>query len=204
MPQGVPSTVPDDGMTTRQRRNRPLVLVHTGEMKGKSTAAFGLALRAWNQGWSIGVFQFVKSAKWRVGEEAAFRALGRLHEQTGEGGAVVWQKMGEGWSWIQRPGSAADHAADAREGWAQIKRDLADERFGCYVLDEFTYPMKWGWVDVADVVDTLANRPGHQHVIITGRDADPALIEAADLVVEMTKVKHPMDAGQKGQRGIEW
>ncbi len=204
MPQGVPSTVPDDGMTTRQRRNRPLVLVHTGEMKGKSTAAFGLALRAWNQGWSIGVFQFVKSAKWRVGEEAAFRALGRLHEQTGEGGAVAWQKMGEGWSWIQRPGSAADHAADAREGWAQIKRDLADERFGCYVLDEFTYPMKWGWVDVADVVDTLANRPGHQHVIITGRDADPALIEAADLVVEMTKVKHPMDAGQKGQRGIEW
>ena len=102
MPKGVPETVPDDGLTTRQRRNRPLLIVHTGAMKGKSTAAFGLALRGWNQGWGIAVYQFVKSAKWRVGEEAAFRALGRLHEQTGEGGEVAWHKMGEGWSWIQR------------------------------------------------------------------------------------------------------
>ncbi|GIH52112.1 cob(I)yrinic acid a,c-diamide adenosyltransferase [Microbispora rosea] len=204
MPQGRPAGVPDDGLTTRERRNRPLVIVHTGEMKGKSTAAFGLALRAWNQGWPVGVFQFVKSAKWRVGEEAALRALGRLHEQTGEGGPVTWHKMGEGWSWIQRPGTEADHAADAREGWAQIRRDLAAETYGLYVLDEFTYPMKWGWVDVDDVVETLRARPGRQHVVITGRDADPRLVETADLVVEMTKVKHPMDAGQKGQRGIEW
>ena len=203
MPQGVPTSVPEDGLTTRQRRNRPLLIVHTGDMKGKSTAAFGLALRAWNQGWSIGVFQFVKSAKWRVGEEAAFLALGRVHDQTGEGGAVAWHKMGEGWSWIQR-GADEDHAANAREGWEQIKRDLAAERYGCYVLDEFTYPIKWGWLDVDDVVQTLTERPGHQHVIITGRSAHPALIEAADLVVEMTKIKHPMDAGQKGQRGIEW
>jgi cob(I)alamin adenosyltransferase len=203
MPQGVPATVPDDGLTTRQRRNRPLLIVHTGDMKGKSTAAFGLALRAWNQGWGIGVYQFVKSARWRVGEEAAFTALGRLHEQTGEGGPVAWHKMGEGWSWIQR-GPDDDHAENAREGWAQIKRDLAEERFGCYVLDEFTYPINWGWIDVQDVVDALAQRPGRQHVIITGRRADPALVAAADLVVEMTKIKHPMDAGQKGQRGIEW
>jgi cob(I)alamin adenosyltransferase len=203
MPQGVPETVPADGLTTKQRRNRPLLIVHTGEMKGKSTAAFGLALRGWNQGWDIGVYQFVKSAKWKVGEEEAFRALGRLHDQTGEGGAVVWQKMGAGWSWIQR-GPDEDHAQNARDGWEQIKRDLADERFGVYVLDEFTYPMKWGWIDVSDVVTTLRDRPGHQHVIITGRSAAPELIEAADLVVEMTKVKHPMDAGQKGQRGIEW
>jgi cob(I)alamin adenosyltransferase len=204
MPQGKPETVPDDGLTTRARRNRPLLMVHTGDMKGKSTAAFGLALRGWNQGWSIGVFQFVKSAKWRVGEEAAFRALGDLHERTGQGGAVAWHKMGEGWSWIQRAGSEADHAADAAEGWAQIKRDLAAERFGLYVLDEFTYPMQWGWIDVDEVVSTLQSRPGHQHVVITGRRADPRLIAAADLVVDMTKVKHPMDAGQKGQRGIEW
>ena len=203
MPQGVPETVPADGLTTRQRRNRPLLIVHTGDMKGKSTAAFGLALRAWNQGMPVGVFQFVKSAKWRVGEEAAFRALGRLHEQTGEGGPVAWHKMGEGWSWIQR-GPSEDHADNAREGWEQIKRDLAAERFGCYVLDEFTYPINWGWLDVEDVVTALRDRPGQQHVVITGRRADPALIEAADLVVEMTKVKHPMDAGQKGQRGIEW
>ena len=204
MPQGKPDQVPDDGLTTRQRRNRPLVVVHTGTMKGKSTAAFGLALRGWTQGWDIGVFQFVKSAKWKVGEEVAFRALGAVHEQTGEGGPVEWHKMGEGWSWSRKPGSDEDHAADALEGWREIQRRLAAERHGLYVLDEFTYPMKWGWVDVDEVVATLRERPGHQHVVITGRDADPRLIEAADLVTEMTKIKHPMDAGQKGQRGIEW
>jgi cob(I)alamin adenosyltransferase len=200
MPQGQPVAVPDDGLTTRQRRNRPLVMVHTGPGKGKSTAAFGTAMRAWSQGWPVGVFQFVKSAKWRIGEERALRVLG----ESGEGGSVSWHKMGEGWSWIQRPGTEADHAADAAEGWRQIKRDLQDETYRLYVLDEFTYPMKWGWVDVDDVVRTLNERPGAQHVIITGRDAAPELCAAADLVTEMSKVKHPMDAGQKGQRGIEW
>jgi cob(I)alamin adenosyltransferase len=204
MPKGQVETVPEDGLTTRQRRNRPLLVVHTGEMKGKSTAAFGMAMRAWNQGWPIAVYQFVKSAKWKVGEESALTALGRLHEQTGEGGPVVWHKMGSGWSWSRRQGTEVDHAADAAEGWAQITRDLAAEAHRFYVLDEFTYPMTWGWVDVDEVVETLANRPGNQHVVITGRNAHPRLIEAADLVVEMTKVKHPMDAGQKGQRGIEW
>jgi cob(I)alamin adenosyltransferase len=139
-----------------------------------------------------------------VGEENALTALGRLHEQTGEGGRVVWHKMGSGWSWSRRQGTEVDHAADAAEGWAQIKRDLAAEAHRFYVLDEFTYPLKWGWVDVEDVVETLVSRPGNQHVVVTGRDAHPKLIEAADLVVEMTKVKHPMDTGQKGQRGIEW
>ena len=204
MPQGQVPVVPQDGLSTRQRRNRPLLVVHTGEMKGKSTAAFGMAMRAWNQGWSIAVYQFVKSAKWKVGEESALTALGRLHEQTGEGGPVVWHKMGSGWSWSRRQGTEVDHAADAAEGWAQIKRDLAAEAHRFYVLDEFTYPLKWGWVDVDDVVETLMHRPGAQHVVVTGRDAPPALVAAADLVVEMTKVKHPMDAGQKGQRGIEW
>ena len=204
MPQGVPSAVPQDGLTTRQRRNRPLVVVHTGEMKGKSTAAFGLALRGWNQGWNIAVFQFVKSAKWKVGEENAFLALGRLHEQTGEGGPVQWHKMGQGWSWSRKQGSEDDHAEAAREGWAEIKRRLQNEEHDLYVLDEFTYPLHWGWVDVDDVVATLRDRPGHQHVIITGRNAPAALVEAADLVTEMTKIKHPMDAGQKGQKGIEW
>ncbi len=200
MPQGQPSSVPDDGLTTRQRRNRALLVVHTGEMKGKSTAAFGLALRAWNQGWPIGVFQFVKSAKWKVGEEHALRTLGA----SGEGGTVAWHKMGEGWSWTRKQGSDDDHAANAREGWEQVKRDLAAQTYGFYVLDEFTYPMTWGWVDVEEVVAVLRERPGTQHVVITGRDAALALVEAADLVMQTTKVKHPMDAGQKGQRGIEW
>jgi cob(I)alamin adenosyltransferase len=204
MPRGVPDVVPRDGLTTRQRRNRPLTIVHTGAMKGKSTAAFGLALRGWNQGWSIAVFQFVKSAKWKVGEETALLALGRLHGETGEGGPVEWHKMGAGWSWSRKAGTDDDHAAAAVEGWREIQRRLAFERHDLYVLDEFTYPMRWGWVDVDEVVATLRDRPGHQHVVITGRDADPRLVEAADLVAEMTKVKHPMDAGQKGQRGIEW
>jgi cob(I)alamin adenosyltransferase len=112
--------------------------------------------------------------------------------------------MGEGWSWIQRSGSQPDHAADAREGWQQIQRDLAAERFGFYVLDEFTYPMKWGWIDPAEVATVLGARPGFAHVVITGRDAAAELVAMADLVTDMTKVKHPMDQGQKGQRGVEW
>ena len=203
-PQGQPASVPDDGLTTRQRRNRPLLMVHTGPGKGKSTAAFGLALRGWNQGWRIGVFQFVKSAKWRIGEQTVLERLGRLHDETGEGGPVEWHKMGSGWSWTRKQGDAGDHETAAREGWEEIRRRLAEERHDLLVLDEFTYPMKWGWVDVDDVVSTLANRPGHQHVVVTGRDADPRLVQAADLVTEMAKVKHPMDVGQKGQKGIEW
>ncbi|MCJ0976469.1 cob(I)yrinic acid a,c-diamide adenosyltransferase [Rhodococcus sp. ARC_M12] len=206
MPQGVPApgTVPQDGLTTRQRRNLPVLAVHTGPGKGKSTAAFGMALRAWNQGFDVGVFQFVKSAKWKVGEEAAFRTLGELHESTGVGGAVEWHKMGEGWSWTRKKGSDVDHAEAAAEGWQEIARRIEQESHRFYVLDEFTYPLKWGWVDVAEVVDVLTHRPGNQHVVITGRDAPRELIEAADLVTEMAKVKHPMDAGRKGQRGIEW
>lgn len=204
MPQGQPIAVPDDGLTTRQRRNRPLVMVHTGDGKGKSTAAFGIGLRGWNQGWRIGVFQFVKSAKWRIGEQTVLERLGRLHEETGEGGPVEWHKMGSGWSWTRKQGDTEDHATAAIEGWQEIKRRLAAETHDLLILDEFTYPMKWGWVDVDDVVETLRTRSGFQHVIITGRNADPRLIEIADLVTEMTKVKHPMDAGQKGQKGIEW
>ena len=204
MPQGQPSTVPNDGLTTRVRRNAPLLAVHTGPGKGKSTAAFGMALRAWNQGFSVAVFQFVKSAKWKVGEETALSELGRVHDERGVGGPVEWHKMGAGWSWTRKPGSEIDHAAAAADGWAEIARRLAEERHDFYVLDEFTYPMEWGWVDVDDVVETLANRPGRQYVVVTGRRAHPALVEAADLVTEMTKVKHQMDRGQKGQKGIEW
>ena len=204
MPQGQPLTVPNDGLTTKARRNAPILAVHTGPGKGKSTAAFGMALRAWNQGFDVAVFQFVKSAKWKVGEEAAFQALGRLHDEQGVGGAVQWHKMGSGWSWTRRQGSDDDHAAAAVEGWAEISRRLAAEQHDFYVLDEFTYPLKWGWLDVDEVVTTLTSRPGTQHVVITGRDAPPQLLAAADLVTEMTKVKHPMDAGRKGQRGIEW
>jgi cob(I)alamin adenosyltransferase len=212
MPQGRPQTIPDDGLTTRARRTVPVLAVHTGPGKGKSTAAFGMALRAWNSGFDVAVFQFVKSAKWKVGEESAFRQLGQLHDEHGVGGPVEWHKMGSGWSWARKlgvqpglePGGDAAHAAAAADGWAEISRRLAEQRHDFYVLDEFTYPLKWGWVDTEEVIETLLARPGVQHVVITGRDAPARLIEVADLVTEMRCVKHPMDAGRKGQKGIEW
>jgi cob(I)alamin adenosyltransferase len=180
------------------------LIIHTGDGKGKSTAAFGLALRGWNQGWSVGIFQFVKSARWRIGEQSALESLDELHNATGRGGSIEWHKMGTGWSWSRKVGTDDDHAAAAAEGWQEIKRRLTEETHTLYVLDEFTYPINWGWVDVDDVTDTLMTRSGYQHVIITGRRADPKLLEAAQLVTEMTKIKHPFDDGQKGQRGIEW
>jgi cob(I)alamin adenosyltransferase len=202
MPQGQVTEVPDDGLSTRQRRAQPLLAVHTGDGKGKSTAAFGLALRAWSAGWAIGVFQFTKSPKWKVGEEGALRALGEVHASTGAGGPVTWHKMGAGWSWLRT--QPEDHERAARAGWEQVKLDLASERYRLLVLDEFTYPVSNGTLDVTEILATLAARPGAQHVVITGRRAHPDLIAAADLVTEMTKVKHPMDVGRKGQAGIEW
>jgi cob(I)alamin adenosyltransferase len=202
MPQGKVTEVPDDGLTTRQRRTQPLLVVHTGDGKGKSTAAFGMALRAWTAGWPIGVFQFTKSPKWKSGEEAALKSLGSVHETTGQGGPVTWHKMGEGWSWLRT--QPEDHEKAARAGWEQVKADLDQERYRLLILDEFTYPVSNGTLDVTEVLATLAARPGTQHVVITGRRAHPDLVAAADLVTEMTKIRHPMDAGRKGQAGIEW
>jgi cob(I)alamin adenosyltransferase len=176
----------------RKPRDRPLVIVITGQGKGKSTSAFGMLLRSWARGYRCGVFQFVKSGKWKVGEAKAALALG----------GIDWEKMGNGWSWLQTDlGESADLA---REGWAEVKRAIAEERYEFLLLDELTYPIKWGWIDVRDVVDTLDGRSGFQHVVITGRDARPELLEAADLVSEVIKVKHPMDAGIRAQQGIEW
>jgi cob(I)alamin adenosyltransferase len=190
--EGATDKATADSQPKRHKREQPLLMVHTGTGKGKSTAAFGMMMRAWNQDWPIAVFQFVKSGKWRVGEQAAAEKLG----------GIDWFKMGDGWSWTSRD---LDESADlAREGWAEVKRCLAEERYRFYLLDEFTYPMKWGWVDTAEVVETLQARTGLQYVMITGRDAPAELIAAADLVTEMTKVKHPLDQGWRGQKGIEW
>ena len=182
----------------RRKREAPLLIVNTGVGKGKSTAAFGLMLRAWAQGWPVGVYQFVKSGKWRVGEHTAAQLL----SASDDGGSIDWFKMGDGWTWTSRD---LEESADlAREGWAEVKRRIADERYRFLLLDEFTYPMHFGWVDTDEVVQALVNRPGFQHVVITGRNAPQALIDAADLVSEVNKVKHPYDLGQRGQKGIEW
>ena len=204
MPEGEPAVLPEDGLTTRERRLRPALIVNTGDGKGKTTAAMGLALRAWHQGWSIGVFQFIKSGKWASGERGALEALGAEHERSGTGGEVAWFATGAGRRWVRKPDAEPDQADAARDAWAEVKLRLADQRHQLYVLDEFTYPMVWGWLDLADVVTTLRDRPGTQHIVVTGRGAPPELIEIATTVTEMTKRKHPFDSGQKGQAGIEW
>ena len=191
----VPHTPDDQGSAEPKRRkprDKPLLIVITGHGKGKSTSAFGMLLRSWARGYRCGVFQFVKSGKWKVGEEKAAHALG----------GIEWEKMGDGWTWISRD---LDESADrAREGWAEVKRRIAAQRYEFLLLDELTYAIKYGWIEEDDVVDTLVNRPGFQHVVVTGRDASPKLIAAANLVTEVVKVKHPMDEGIRAQQGIEW
>lgn len=176
----------------RKPRDRPLLIVNTGHGKGKSSAAFGMLLRSWARGYRCGVFQFVKSGKWKVGEAKAAAALG----------GIDWEKMGDGWSWISR--DLEESADKARVGWDRVKELIAQERYEFLLLDELTYPIKYGWIEEDDVVATLRDRPGFQHVVVTGRDAPPALVAAADLVSEVVKVKHPMDAGIRAQQGIEW
>lgn len=175
-----------------RRRDHPLVIVLTGDGKGKSSSAFGTMLRAWARGYRCGVFQFVKSGKWKVGEAWAAATLG----------GIDWEKMGDGWSWTSRD---LEHSAElAREGWAEVKRRIVAHRYDFLVLDEITYPINWGWIDLDDVIATLRDRPGFQHVVLTGRDAPSALVEFADLVSEVRKIKHPFDAGIRGQQGVEW
>jgi len=176
----------------RKPRDRPLVIVITGTGKGKSTSAFGMLLRSWARGYSCAVFQFVKSGKWKVGEAKAAAALGNIR----------WEKMGDGWSWLSKD---LEHSAElARAGWEEVKRSIEQERYEFLLLDEITYPINWGWIPLEEVLETVRNRPGFQHVVLTGRDADPALIELADLVSEVRKVKHPFDQGIRAQQGIEW
>jgi cob(I)alamin adenosyltransferase len=191
----VPHTPDDQGSAEPKRRkprDKPLLIVVTGHGKGKSTSAFGMLLRAWARGYRCGVFQFVKSGKWKVGEAKAAQALG----------GIDWEKMGDGWTWISR--DLEESADKAREGWAEVKRRIESERYEFLLLDELTYAIKYGWIPEDEIVSTLRDRPGFQHVVVTGRDASPGLIEVADLVSEVTKVKHPMDAGIRAQQGIEW
>ena len=191
----VPHTPDDQGSAEPKRRkprDKPLFIVITGHGKGKSTSAFGMLLRAWARDYRCGVFQFVKSGKWKVGEAKAAEALG----------GIDWEKMGDGWTWISR--DLEESADKAREGWAEVKRRIEAERYEFLLLDELTYAIKYGWIAEDEIVETIVNRPGFQHIVVTGRDASPGLLEAADLVSEVVKIKHPMDQGIRAQQGIEW
>ena len=150
-------------------------------------------MRSWARGYRCGVFQFVKSGKWKVGEaKAAARAR---RDRLGEDGRRLVVA-------VEGPRRVGRHGARGL-GRGQAGRS-PQERYEFLLLDEITYPIKWGWIDVDEVVATLRDRPGFQHVVITGRDAAPELIELADLVTEVVKVKHPMDEGIRAQQGIEW
>jgi cob(I)alamin adenosyltransferase len=169
-----------------------LLIVHTGTGKGKSTAAFGLALRMLGRGHRVGVVQFVKGA-WQTGERDAFAAFGER---------VSWHTMGEGFTWetqdIKRDIAAAERA------WAKALELMADPSFGLVVLDELNIALRYEYLDLDAVVAALAGRRAGLHVVVTGRNAKPKLTEAADLVTEMTLVKHHFAAGVKAQAGIEF
>ena len=169
---------------------RGLLIVHTGDGKGKSTAAFGLALRAHGRGKRVQVYQFMKVRSARFGEHRAFEQLG-----------VPVEGLGDGFSWKSRD---LDHsAALAREGWARAAALIAAGDHFLVVLDELTYPLRYGWLPLVDVLHALRTRPSRVHVVVTGRGCPPELMEIADTVTEMTLVKHHHRAGIPAQRGIE-
>jgi cob(I)alamin adenosyltransferase len=169
-----------------------LLIVNTGPGKGKTTAALGLALRALGRGRRVGIVQFIKGA-WDTGEKHALAAFGER---------VAWHTMGEGFTW-ETQDKARDIAA-CREAWAKALELMADPTIGLLILDELNIALRYDYLDLDAVVGALqARRPG-LHVVVTGRNAKPALIEAADLVTEMGNVKHHFSAGVKAQEGIEF
>jgi cob(I)alamin adenosyltransferase len=169
-----------------------LTLVFTGHGKGKTTAALGMLFRAWGHGLRACVIQFIKSEKGRWGETRAAEKLG-----------IEWHTLGEGFTWRAQDMTAAIEKAHA--GWALTQEKIASGNYDLIILDEFTYLMKFGWLDATAVVAWLReHKPDALHLVITGRDAAPELLEYADLVTEMVKVKHPFDAGVRAQRGVEF
>lgn len=169
-----------------------LVIVNTGDGKGKTTAALGLLLRAWGRGLRLCVIQFIKAETGAWGEFKAARKLG-----------IEWHKMGDGFTWLSK--DMDETIAKARHGWQLAQEKIASGAYDLIVLDEFTYPLHFGWLDAAQVIAWLqANRPSDLHLVITGRYAPPALLEYADLVTEMNVIKHPYDQGIPAQPGIEF
>jgi cob(I)alamin adenosyltransferase len=169
-----------------------LLIVNTGPGKGKSTAAFGLILRALGHDWRVGVVQFIKGA-WATGERKALDAFGDQ---------ITWHSMGEGFTW-ETQDKARDIAAAGR-AFEKAKELMADETIRLIVLDELNIALRYDYLPLDEVVATLAARRGDLHIVVTGRNAKPELIAAADLVTEMTLVKHHFAAGVKAQAGIEF
>lgn len=179
-----------DAAIAKADQEKGLLLVLTGNGKGKSSSAFGMVARALGHGMKVGVAQFIKSRS-DTGEE------GFLGKQPG----VVWQVLGEGFTWDTQ--NLERDIATAQRGWVVAQKMLADPGIDLVVLDELTYLLKYGWLDMATVLADIAARPPMQHVVITGRAAPPALLDAADTVSEIADVKHAYRAGVKAQVGVD-
>jgi cob(I)alamin adenosyltransferase len=181
-----------DRMLATKTEERGLLIVHTGTGKGKSTAAFGMVLRCLGHGMRVGIVQFVKSV-WGTGERAALERFGDL---------VTCRAMGEGFTWDTQD-RARDIAA-ARAAWEVAKAMIADPSYRLVLLDELNIVLRYNYLPLDEVMAAVKAKPRDLHVIVTGRNAKPELIAAADLVTEMTLVKHPFRAGVKAQQGIEF
>lgn len=186
--QPTPPTEKPPAGTVRQPS---LLLVNTGDGKGKSTAAFGTAMRAIARGWKVAVVQFLKSGEWSVGEEKMGRQIG-----------IDWWALGDGFTWDSE--NMEESEAIAREAWRESAAKIASGDYDLVILDEITYPINWDWVELEEVIGALTGRPAKVNVILTGRDAPPELIEIADTVTEMRKVKHAYDKGVMARRGIDY
>ena len=173
------------------RINKGLVIINTGNGKGKTTAAMGVLFRAWGRDMKVVMLQFIKHTTANFGEQRAAKKIG-----------VTVRAMGDGFTW--RSQNLEQSADLARALWEDVKEVIASGEYDVVILDEFTYPMHYGWIPVEDVIEVLKNRPEMQHVIITGRHAPEALVEYADLVTEMKVIKHPYEQGIKAQPGIEF
>ena len=176
----------------RELRSAPsLVLVNTGHGKGKSTAAFGTLLRSRGREWPTAVVQYMKSGKWRTGEEAMLRQLG-----------VEWYSAGDGFSWESE--DLEESQAKAVAAWEFSRGLIQAGAHRMILLDEISYPIAWGWIDAAGVAQVLRDRPEEVSVILTGREMAPEVIEVADTVTEMVKVKHAFDEKIRAKRGIDY
>ena len=184
--------VQDAEVASKTIIQKGLLIVHTGAGKGKSTAAFGLVMRALGYGWRVGVVQFIKGA-WETGERKALERFPDL---------VEWHTMGEGFTW-ETQDRARDVAA-AGAAWAKAQALMADPEIRLLVLDELNIALRYDYVPLEQIVAALGARRAGLHIVVTGRNAKPELIAAADLVTEMTLVKHHFAAGVKAQQGIEF
>jgi len=179
-----------DAAIERADQDQGLLLVLTGNGKGKSSSAFGMVARALGHGLRVGVAQFIKG-RTDTGEEAFFR------RQPG----VIWHVLGEGFTWETQ--NLARDTETAQQGWDVTRELLHDPTLGLVVLDELTYPLQYGWLELKTVLDDLAGRPPMQHVVVTGRAAPQALMDAADTVTELRDLKHAFRAGVRAQKGID-